>query len=293
VEFVLKRLERTISSLDQRLLLLAPRQAAVPAFFKNTDGDLRTHRRLVREMQKLRGGIYLSDGALGRDELTSDGLHETAEDDKSWHLLMIDGRQRVTGCAWYLEHDNQVKVEDLRVRCCPLARMSEWRDRLWSGVQSELDRARREHLRYAEVGGWAVAAGNRCTSEGLVLALAGYSLGRICGGCLGITTATVRHCSSSILRRLGGKPLDDHGSEIPSYYDPRYTCEMEILRFDSRHPNPKFANLIEQVREKMADVRVIARPVLEPAIRPHQTIYAPRAWAIGSSDQPRSAVSRH
>jgi hypothetical protein len=275
---VLKLLERTIESLDTRLVLLAPTAAAVPAFFKNVSTDSRRHSKLVREMQKLRGDIYFDDGALGREQLTAGGLHETVEDSKSWHLLMVDGRQRVTGCAWYLEHDSAVRVEDLRVRCCPLARMGEWRDKLWKGVESELARARREGLRYAEVGGWAVSKRSRCTSEGLVLALAGYSLGRICGGCLGITTATVRHCSSSILRGWGGAPLDAEGTDVPSYFDPRYKCEMEILRFDSRHPNPKFGGLVERLREKMASVQVVALPALE-ALDAAKTFYDPRAWA--------------
>jgi len=254
---VLKLLERTVASLDQRLILLAP-TADVPGFFKNVEHDASGHRRLVREMQKLRGKIYLNDGALARTQLTSDGLHETAEDQKSWHLLMVDSRRRVTGCAWYLEHPSSVDVDDLRVRHTPLARSAEWRGKLWKGVQSELKRARRDRLRYAEVGGWAVSEQSRCTSEGLVLALAGYSLGRICGDCLGITTATVRHCSSSILRRLGGAPLAADGAPVPSYYDPRYGCEMEILRFDSRRPNPKFNSLIERLREGMASVSILA-----------------------------------
>ena len=254
---MLKLLERTVASLDQRLILLAP-TGSVPGFFKNVEHDPMLHRRLVRDVQKLRGQVYLEDGALGRHQLTSDGLHDTAEDHKSWHLLMVDSRRRVTGCAWYLEHPSSVSVNDLRVRHTPLARSIEWRSKLWKGVQSELKRARSERLRYAEVGGWAVSERSRCTSEGLVLALAGYSLGRICGDCLGITTATVRHCSSSILRRLGGAPLAADGAPVPSYFDPRYGCEMEILRFDSRRPNPKFNDLIERLREQMASVSIVA-----------------------------------
>jgi hypothetical protein len=254
---VLKLLERTVASLDQRLILLAP-TAAVPGFFKNVEHDPIRHVRLVREMQKLRGKIYLDDGALGREQLTFDGLHDTAEDHKSWHLLMVDHHRRVTGCAWYLEHPSTVEMDDLRVRQTPLARSAEWCAKLRKGVESEIRRARRECLRYAEVGGWAVSEQGRCTSEGLVLALAGYSLGRICGGCLGITTATVRHCSSSILRRLGGSPLAAGGTPVPSYFDPRYGCEMEILRFDSRRPNPKFNDLIERLRERMASVPILA-----------------------------------
>ena len=279
-DFVLKLLERTIDTLDHRLLLLAP-NGTVPAFFNNVSNDSRRHQKLVREMQKLRGRIYLDDGALGREQLSAEGLHETVEDEKSWHLLMVDRRQRVTGCAWYLEHEPSVQVDDLRVRCCPLARMTEWRDYLRKGVESELARARREKLNYAEVGGWAVSKMSRCTSEGLVLALAGYSLGRICGGCLGITTATVRHCSSSILRRIGGAPLDADGTPVPSYYDPRYKCEMEILRFDSRHPNPKFVPLIERLREKMARVQVVALAPALPMFESVGRFYDPRAWAPG------------
>jgi hypothetical protein len=256
---MLKLLERTISSLDERLVLLAPNRS-IPSFFRCVETDSERHQALVRDMQKLRGAIYFHDGALGRDQLSADGLHQTAEDERSWHLLMVDERQRVTGCAWYLQHDSTAQVEDLRVRCCPLARMPEWRDKLWKGVESELERARRERIRYAEVGGWAVTKESRCMSDGLVLALAGYGLGRISGGCLGITTATVRHCSSSILRRIGGASLCADGIEVPSYYDPRYKCEMEILRFDSRRPSASYSGLIEEVREKMARVLVIALP---------------------------------
>ena len=271
---MLKLLERTVASLDQRLILLAP-TAGVPDFFKNVEHDPTLHRRLVRDMQKLRGRIYLEDGALGRNQLTSDGLHDTAEDHKSWHLLMVDRERRVTGCAWYLEHSSSVSVDDLRVRHTPLARSAEWRGKLFKGVESELKRARREQINYAEVGGWAVSERSRCTSEGLVLALAGYSLGRICGGCLGITTATVRHCSSSILRRIGGAPLAADGNPVPSYFDPRYGCEMEILRFDSRRPNPKFNDLIEKLRERMASVSIVAPAAL--SLQAENAFYQPAA----------------
>jgi len=257
-------LERTIDSLEERLVLLAP-PAEVPSFFRDVDTNPLRHQMFKREMQKLRGSVYLDDGAVQREQLSEDGLHETPEDDRSWHLLTVDACQRVTGCAWYLEHDSAVRVDDLRVRHCPLAHTKTWRDTLRKGVESELARARKNYLHYAEVGGWAVAEESRCTSEGLLLALAGYSLGRIGGGCLGITTATVRHCSSSILRRLGGSPLEVAGSIVPPYYDPRYRCQMEILRFDSRRPNAKYAGVIELLREKMADVLVIGMSAAAPA----------------------------
>jgi len=268
-------LERTISSLDSRLLLLSP-VSSLPAHFRNVDEDTDLHAKRLREIQRLRGGLYLNDGALGRDQLTDEGLHITPEDSRSWHLVMLDDRDRVTGCAWYLEHDEHVRLDDLRVRRCPLVRMNGWRDTLWVGVETEIARARRDGLRYVEVGGWAIADESRRSSEGLILALAGYSLARIRGGCLGITTATARHGSSSILRRLGGAPLEADGAPVPAYYDPRYRCRMEILRFDSRLPNPRYAGLIERIREKMADV-----PVMTPQRDAEETVVSVNRLTLG------------
>lgn len=261
---MLRALERAIDSVGDRLVLLAP-HSSVPAHMNHVEVDARRHYQLLREMQQLRGSVYLRDGAVTPEQLSPKGLHETPEDERSWHLLMVNRRQ-ITGCAWYLEHENTVPVHGLRVRHCPLAKLTHWREKLWKAVASELAIARRHDLRYAEVGGWAVAEDNRRTSDGLVLALAGYSLGRICGGCLGITTATVRHRSCSILRRIGGAGLEVDGTTVPTYYDPKYKCVMEILRFDSRKPNPKYASLVEMLCEKLANVMVIAKPSMTPAV---------------------------
>jgi len=256
--FMFKLLERNVASVNDRLVLLAPPDREIPSSFENVRRDSNKHQHLVKEMQRLRGSIYLQDGAVQRDQLSTDGLHRTPEDDRSWHLLMLNKDRQVSSCAWYMEHDETAAFEKLRVRNCPLARLEEWRDKLWLAVESELARARRHCLRYAEVGGWAVAKESRCTSEGLLLALAAYSLGRTLGGALGLTTATVRHSSSTILRRLGGSSLEVDGAAVPSYYDPKYRCEMELLRFDSRRPNAKYCGLIELLRAQLTNVAVIA-----------------------------------
>jgi hypothetical protein len=256
---VLRLLERSVLSVDRRLVLLAPPRSAASRSFKNIDTDSNRHQALIRQMQQLRGRIYLDDGAIERRHLSRDGSHRTSEDQKGWHLLILNRQQRVTACVWYLEHANTTGFEKLRVRHNPLARVDGWRDTLWRAVESELARARLGGLRYAEVGGWAVAKESRCTSEGLLLALAAYSLGRLFGGALGMTTATVRHSSSTILRRLGGSHFEFDGIPVPPYFDPGYDCEMELLRFDSRHPNAKYVGIIELLREKLASVLVINR----------------------------------
>jgi hypothetical protein len=258
---MLKLLERNIASIGQRLVLLAPPETSLPEYFKNVTVDSSRRRELVTEMQRLRGSIYLHDGALQSDQLSADGAHQTPEDQKSWHLLMLDKQQHVSSCVWYLEHANTISADQLRVRNCPLGREEGWRTKLSHAVESELARARSASLRYAEVGGWAVSKRSRCTSEGLLLALGAYSLGRILGGALGITTATTRHSSSTILRRLGGSPLEVGGLQLPSYYDSKYACEMELLRFDSRRVDTKYVGLVELIRDKLANVSVIASGV--------------------------------
>ena len=101
----MKLLERSVATIDQRLVLLAPSGAAVLPVFRNRATDAGRHRAFVLEMQQLRGGIYLRDGAVERRHLAPDGAHRTPEDERSWHLLMLNSEGRVSACAWYLRHE--------------------------------------------------------------------------------------------------------------------------------------------------------------------------------------------
>jgi len=276
-----KLLERTILSVDRRLVLLAP-PGKLPSFFKRVEVDPAAHRRRVREMQALRGGVYLRDGAVQPQDLSADGLHQTPEDDQSWHVLMLNENQSLDSCIWYLEHENSVGLEDLRARHCPLALRSASRDTFRKAIETEIKLARQDGIKYAESGGWAVTERCRCSTEGLVLALAAFSLGNICGGVLALSTATSRHKSSEILRRMGGSLLSVDGEQIPSYFDPKYKCEMDLLRFDSRRPNRKYLGLVEMLRDKLAEVLVIARPAIAP-VSELSRIFNPTDLAIRPS----------
>jgi hypothetical protein len=98
------------------------------------------------------------------------------------------------------------------------------------------------------------------------MALAAYSLGQLFGGAVGVSTATRRHCSSSILRRIGGKSLENAGIAIPPYYDPQYKCDMEILRFHSWKPNPRYLVWIEEIGRSLQHIPVISESVRELAV---------------------------
>jgi hypothetical protein len=257
---MLKILERNIALVEERLVILAPPQAKIPDTFKNVLVDTNEHQHLVREMQSLRATVYLSEGNVKPSQLSIDGRHQTPEDENSWHLLLRDADGQVSSCAWYLEHENSTSFEHLRVQKSPLAQAAEWGEKLKGAVESELARARRDGLRYAEVGGWAVSRERRCSCECVLLAFAAYSLCRTLGGALVMTTANVTHGSSSILRRIGGSYLEFQGEAMPAYFDARYNTNIELLRFDSRQPNPKYLGFIEIVKSRLANISVVAHP---------------------------------
>ena len=236
---MLRLIESSVAAIEQRLVVVAPLHATRFDAFNNVTNDTAQNRRLVEEMQRLRGSIYLDEGNVKHHQLTSDGRHRTPEDDTSWHLLMTDQDGQVRSCALYLEHENALTVQDLRLRHCPLVKRAESRDKVKFAVETEMARARCAGLRFAEVGGWAISKERRGSPEGLMIALGTYALSRMLGGALGITTANVEHSCSSILRRLGGAYLEFEGVPIPSYFDPKYNTEIDLLRFDSRHPSPE------------------------------------------------------
>ncbi len=241
------------------LVLIAPDNTPISPDFGDLEYNPSGHEELLASMQRLRGSQYLQDGAISAGDLAPDGRHRLSIDDESWHLLSVDSDGSVCGCVRYRSHANTVRFDDLWVRNSALAQWPDGGLALRQAVETELGVARLRQVSYVEVGGWAIAPEYRFSMEALRTALATYALARNLGGCLGITTATVRHSSSSILRKIGGSSLQWDGAELPPYYDPQYGCEMEILRFDSNSPAGKYAPWIDQLSDEIRGIPVICR----------------------------------
>jgi hypothetical protein len=153
---------------------------------------------------------------------------------------------------------------------------------LAGALKDELSFSTDANLRFAELGGWALDEEIRGSAEALRFALATYAFWQMMGEAVCLTTATHRHCSASILRRIGGRPLTHQGVDLPVYYDPHYECKMEILKFYSWNPNPKYAVWIKQMREELSRITVIARHhgaqdwlygrLSEPFVRTHAQV---------------------
>ena len=249
---------RSDSTNRRRFVLLAPAAVTTPDSFLNVEGDPGRRQRLLAEMQRMRGRIYLADGAIQPKELTRDKRHYQAIDEQSWHLLILGEDDRVLGCTRYLQHHPTTPYNRLRVRTAALAQSAEWSVPLRRAVERELETARRTGFSYVEVGGWALDDSLRGSPDALRSVLFTYAWSDMIGGCLGLSMATQRNSSASILRRIGGRSLEWDGVELPPYYDPHYKCEMEVLRFDSRIPSTKYRGVIEEIKSQMHLVPVIS-----------------------------------
>ena len=277
----LREMPPKLSATNRRLILLAPALDQIDSRFLETTSNSNRHHNLLSRLQRFRGSMYLQDGALRPSELREDGRHCIDADYSAWHMIAVDGEGEVCGCSRYRIYPADVHFSELAVGRSALAR-SVWRKDLIAAVESERQLAERKHVKFVEVGGWAISAELRRTAEALRIALATYALADYLGGCVGLTTATQRHHSAAVLKKIGGAPLRQGGKELPAYFDPEYDCEMEILRFDSAAPNPRFEPWIEQLRTHLSSVEVIAPdrarlklPQRKAAIPP---VTAPATW---------------
>ncbi len=243
---------------SRTISLLAPALASVPPAFSRVQMDENEYAGQLKKLQRLRGGLYLEDGAIEPWQLTEDGRHSVAADEESWHLLSMSDNE-IMGCARLQVFAPPISFSELTVAQSALAESAEWGSALRLAVNAELRCAQVEKLMFIEAGGWALAPELRCTTEALHIALGGYALGELLGGSLGLSTATERHHSAAILRRLGGCSFIWENQPLPPYYDPAYRCDMEVIKFDSRLPNPKYRSLLDKIKAELLPAQVLCR----------------------------------
>jgi hypothetical protein len=247
--------------------LLAPQDAARVEWGAGFSPDEELYYRLLSSLQKLRGRSYLADGAIEREQLTEDGRFVMPGDESSWHFVLTAGADEVIGCVRYSVHDSaRVRFEDLRLAHVLRLVDADWAHKLKAAVDGDLRVARERGSAYAELGGWAISEQYRGTKLALETLLASYAWGGLLqGGCICSCTATVRHGSASMLRRIGGAPLMTEEGAFPGYWDPRYGCEMEVLRFDSRVVEPRYQRVIGELQEQLQ-----SRPAIQSCAGEHQ-----------------------
>ena len=154
--------QRLGDHLRDELVLLAPAGSVIPESLTRCYVDRNRHVRLLDEAQRVRGSIYLADGAVQASQLTDDGKHVQRTDYDSWHLLAVNGNGEVQGCARYRHLTSNVGFDDLGVRESWLARCEEWGLSLKAAVESEIARAKQRGVAFSEV-----ADGPSCPKNGV------------------------------------------------------------------------------------------------------------------------------
>jgi hypothetical protein len=242
-----------------RFVVLPPSNVAASPIFHSVEHDSRRHDELLGDMQRFRGSMYLHDGAIQSSELTSDGRHHVEIDEHSWHVLTLDRHDRVCACLRFIDETRAHGFDDLWIRSSALADYPELGGKFRRAVEARMYDAHRMGMNFGEVGGWAVAESHRGTLEPLRIILATYALLELLGGSLGVATATYRHESAPMLRRIGLGGMLAGEEELPSYYDPNYGCQMQVLQFDSRHPNPKYQAWVTELAQDLTRAQVVCR----------------------------------
>lgn len=237
-----------------RFQLLAPSGYGFGHKFRRFSADRQTHRNMLDAARQLRGAAYLADGAISACDLDAAGRFCMEDDDQCWHLLLLDTNEHVIGCIRYVVYPTAPDFCELQVRHSPifkgsLAAMTR------SAVERDLQLARINKLAYVEIGGWAIDSCWRHTRAAADCLAASYALGELWGGSLGICTATVRHGSACMLQRFGALPLSVEGQTIGRYSDPRFRCDMHLLRFD-RTSGWRFASVVEPLKRELAYMTV-------------------------------------
>jgi len=243
------------------------------------------HSALLTKVQQFRGRIYLEDGAITRQELTADGRHKSPIDNDSWHVISLDPQGQVCACLRFLEESDLPNFDDLWVSRAAAARSS-YGKAFRQAVEREIRNARETGVLFGEVGGWAVAENYRLGPEPLRIVLAAYGLVELLGSSIGLVTATWRHRSAQILRRIGLEPLFVDGNALPPYHDPAYDCEMEVLRFDSRMPNPKYRHMVRELTSSL-----LHAPVFGPGNLPKVLQPAQRGFGMPMVVEPMAALA--
>lgn len=282
----MRLISSSISSLRRRFALLAPHRLE-GALFPHMAVDSDRHSKLLSEAQRLRGRIAVGEGAVSVSELQPDGRHVQPADNKSWHLLTMDENGRIAACMRYLPHRIGAAFSDLLISHTSLARCRKRGTLLRDAIEKELAAARERDYSYVEMGGWVITERFRCTSEALRMVLSAYGLAQLLGGALGITTATTQRCSSSIIKRIGGQRLAAAGEELPPYYDTQYRCEMEILRFDSARPDPRYQGWVDYCGAHLLNAAVVCPDDREAQFSSSlvnlATAVNDRMWELGSA----------
>jgi hypothetical protein len=206
---------------------------------------------VLGSIQRLRGSVYLEDGALPISAVEPDGRHLSELDEMSYHLTLWNGK--VEGCLRLTPYPHSYPAENYKVFEL-IRRMPGVQAKIYAAAfKNCLAEWQAKGFQLGETGGLAIAGMYRMNAVSMIIPLAGWSLSRIKKRLVCIASATERNGSAEILRRLGGWRIKHEGVELPPFFDSAYGCDMEFIAFNSETLNPKFEASVTGIQELMAE----------------------------------------
>ena len=239
-----------------RLVLVAPHAAVVPFCFGNVIVDPERAASLLAQVQLFRAAQYRADGAIPPEQLSADGRHVQSGDSLGWHVIALASSGEVQAAVRCIIRQAPVPFDELGIAHAAIASCAHWGSAVRTAMNHLIASAASRGERFAEIGGWAVAPHRRRTPLALRMAFTVWALSRRLGGQSGIATATRRHQSAAILRKLGCRSLRAGEHEIPKYFDPAYGCEMELLHFDGVHSSARINEMSQEISDDLLGLPV-------------------------------------
>ena len=228
--------------------------------------DSEQYERLIGEIQRFRGMVYVQEGILLPTDLDAQGRHQRASDFAAWHLVLRDRPDHILGAMWLRVHDlrgGALRFEDLQIyEHIARANDEQLASALDTATRHFLAESAKNYKYFSEVGGWAIREEVRRTALAPILAASLWSLARIVGGGTGLAIARVRHQCADVLKRMGGMDLYSGGEPLPRFYDSFYRDMFEVIGFDSQYSCQQLEPTIEDIRAYLCETPILTTPSL-------------------------------
>ncbi len=230
------------------------------AFSMTRDSDLRYD--FMFELFKMRGSVYLQDGAISEENLDKFGKYVSPHDKYSWQVLLLDSSKKPHGGLrirfWDFEniraHFMQTHAKEL------IDRMDCDNQKVY---QESIIRFLDEEMRtkfFGEVAGLVITDYEKNSPAALLLVAFCFAFGEFVGGFNALVSATERHYSNRIMRKIGGHriPHKETKEYLNTFFDSKYNCNMEYIVFESACPAALIQDLCKKIQEKLKTTLVLA-----------------------------------
>jgi hypothetical protein len=201
----------------------------------------------------------VDEGAIRSSDLDQFGRHHSMIDRTSWHVFVRNQQMEMSGCVRLTVHPigSRVRCSDLSLYAL-ISRMDAASARRYeSAVQARLDSAYDSGMSIGEIGGLAVDKESRNTCKSLLLIGVCWALAQLGGKYCGVSAMTTRNNATQLLNRLGAYRLAVDGVALPRFYDSYYSCEMELVAFESDRVAPPFEDTVSELCELLQSYFVI------------------------------------